>query len=93
MNMTVVLNNDSTSVAFNCMAYGATSYVWERENGSLPSTAEGVNNSTLLLHNILPSYNGQYRCVAGNQYGTTNSSFAVLSIEGIAMGLMDIQGL
>lgn len=82
MDITISINNDSTSVTFTCMADGASSYLWQRENGSVLSNSEGSNSSTLLLHNILPSDNGNYRCVAMNEYGMTPSNFAKLTVEG-----------
>ena len=67
MDNTVKVDNDSTSVTFTCMAHGALSYFWERENDNIPSDAMGINTSSLILHNVLPSYSGHYQCVAKNQ--------------------------
>ena len=80
--MVVEVNNDSTSVQFTCMAYGASSYSWERENGSIPFSAEGANSSRLLLHNILPTDNGRYRCVAENEYSKSYSNHSTLTVQG-----------
>lgn len=84
VDITVEVNNESTSVTFVCMADEASSYFWERENGNIPSNAEGVNSSSLLLHNILPHDNGRYQCVAENKNGKTYSNFAVLTVTGIS---------
>lgn len=82
MGRTVMIDNDTTSVTFTCMANGASSYFWQRENGNISSDAEGINTSTLTLKNILPSDNGRYYCVAENEHGRSNSNYALLTVEG-----------
>ena len=77
-----MINDDTTSVTFTCMANGTSSYFWQRENGNISSNAEGINNSTLTLKNILPSNNGRYQCVAENEHGRSYSNFALLTVEG-----------
>ena len=42
-NMTVKLENSTTMVSLRCEANGATSYNWERQSGSIPSRATGIN--------------------------------------------------
>ena len=81
-SLNVTIQNSSTSVTFNCMAYEASSYYWIKEDSSISSTAEGINTNTLLLHNILPSDSGHYQCVAVNEYGRNYSHYATLTIEG-----------
>ena len=78
------INNDSTSVAFTCVANGASSYFWLRDIGSIPSNVveTKTNTSILTLHNILPSYSARYQCVAENKHGRTYSNYAMLTIEG-----------
>ena len=82
LDNTVKVDNDSTSVTFTCMAHGASSYFWERENDNIPSDAMGINTSSLTLHNVLPSYSGHYQCVAKNEHGRTYSNYAMLTVEG-----------
>ena len=77
-----MINNETTSVSFTCMANGASSYYWLRENSSISSDALGINSSILTLHNVLPADNGLYQCVAVNEHGSSNSDFAVLTVEG-----------
>ena len=78
------INNDSTSVAFVCIANGSRSYFWQRDNGNdIPSNAEGIQSNNLVLHNILPRDNGRYRCVAVNKHGSNNSRYAMLTVEGM----------
>ena len=81
-NLTVKVDNGSTSVTLTCMAYEASSYYWERETGDIPSNAVGINTNTLTLHNILPPDSDRYRCVAENERGATYSNYGILTIEG-----------
>ena len=39
------------------------SYIWEKENGSIPNRAYGVNSSTLVIPNLAVADAGRYRCV------------------------------
>ena len=82
MNTTVTLVNDSTSVSLTCDADEATSYNWERQSGSIPSGASGVNTNTLTIINLTPEDAGNYRCVATNVSGSGPSNYAVLTING-----------
>jgi len=79
---TIKLQNDSTSVILNCLANGASSYLWEKQNDGIPSDAEGVNSNELVLINLQPSDDGQYRCVAINEHGRNYSDYASLTIIG-----------
>ena len=49
MNKIVRINNDSVRVDFMCLADGVLSYFWHKENGSISSTAEGINTNNLLI--------------------------------------------
>ena len=82
MNKTARITNDSVRIDFMCMADGALSYFWLKENGSISSTAEGINTNNLILQNILPSDSGRYQCVAVNEYGRSYSNYALLTVEG-----------
>ena len=82
MEKTVRINNDSTTIDLTCMANGASSYFWIKRNGSISSTAEGVNTNKLLLQNIVPSDSGFYQCVAVNENGTSYSNYGRLTVEG-----------
>ena len=81
MNMSVTLQSDPISVSLTCEADGATSYNWERQNGSIPSGATGVNTSNLTI-NLTPEDAGNYRCVATNEGGNTSSNYASLTVIG-----------
>ena len=82
MNKTARITNDSVRVDFMCMADGALLYFWRKENGSISSTAEGINTNKLLLQNILLSDSGHYQCVAVNENGRSYSNYAMLTVEG-----------
>ena len=82
MNTLITLVNDTTIVSLTCEADGATSYGWERQNGSIPSGAIGVNTNALTIINLQPEDAGNYRCVATNASGSTQSSYATLTING-----------
>ena len=82
MDTTVTLVDDSTSVSLTCEADGATSYNWERQSGSIPSGASGVNTTTLTIINLTPEDAGNYRCVATNASGSSPSNYATLTVDG-----------
>ena len=82
MNKTIKVDNDSTSVTFVCMAYYASSYYWQRENGNIPLSVVGINNNSLTLHDVLPPDSGCYQCVAVNDHDKSHSNYAKLTVEG-----------
>ena len=77
-----MVNSDSstTSVSFTCEAEGATSYIWERQDGDISSDATGVNTTVLTINNIQPGDTGYYRCVASNASGNNFSKYAALGM-------------
>lgn len=87
LDETIRITNDSTSVTFTCMAFNARSYVWLKENRGLKSNAEGFRSNMLTLHDILPTDNGRYQCVAINDHGVSYSRFAKLTVEGTKTSL------
>ena len=83
MNRTVEINNESTAVVLTCRANKTSSYRWEIPKGVNQSNVVGIRSESLVLHNVLPSYNGNYQCVAENMYGKNYSKHATLLIAGI----------
>ena len=83
MDRIIEINNISTSIVLTCMAYGAASYYWLKENHTIqPNTMENTTSS-LLLVNIMPSDSGHYQCVAENSHGRTDSDYAELTVKGM----------
>jgi len=80
--MTINLVNNNTNVSLTCVADGASSFKWERQNGDIPSDAIGVNSNTLTLINVQPEDAGNYQCVATNASGNSSSYYATLTING-----------
>ena len=72
-----------TNHTLSCDAYGALSYNWKRQNGIIPSDSTGVNTNTLTLINLQPEDAGNYRCVATNASGRSESNYAVITISGM----------
>ena len=88
---TISINNDSLSIDFTCMAYGAKSYSWEREKGDIPSNAVGNDSNNLILHRILPPISGLYRCLAKNDHGETPSRYANLTVKGTYVPAVNVR--
>ena len=82
MSQVVGLKSNFTNISLTCEAEGASTYGWERQYDSIPSSAIGMNTSTLTLINLQLRDAGQYRCVATNSSGSTESDYAVLILRG-----------
>ena len=57
-------------------------YKWIKKNDALPSRAQGVNSSQLVIVNLKPEDSGDYQCVMSNNTGTISSNFSTVSIRG-----------
>ena len=79
----VRLENNFTNVSFTCKADGAVFYKWQRQHGSIPSSATGVNTSNLTIIKLRLKDVGYYRCIAINGSGSTESEYAALTLKGI----------
>ena len=80
--MSLGLKSNFTNISLTCEAKGAASYYWERQHGSIPSSAIGVNSSVLTLSNLQLKDSGYYRCVTVNGGGSTKSKYAKLTLAG-----------
>ena len=80
MDTRIRLVNNYTNVSLTCGADGASSYNWERQNDVIPSDSTGVNTNTLILINLQPEDAGNYRCVATNASGSSESNYAAIII-------------
>ena len=74
--------DDGTDVRLNCSATGfpSPSYQWRKLDGVIPSTAIGVNSSTLLLPGIGEEGGGVYTCSATNFIGSAESSSIQITV-------------
>ena len=57
-------------------------YKWNRKNTSLPTSAVGVNTSTMTIYRLTPEDAGDYQCVLSNISGVISSQFSALKING-----------
>lgn len=78
----VGLKSNFTNISLSCEADGASFYSWERKIDSIPSSAVGVNTNILTLVNLQLKDAGEYRCVATNGSGSTESDYATITIQG-----------
>ena len=82
MDAVIQLYSNFTNHTLTCEADEASSYNWERQNGVIPSDSTGVHTDTLTLINLQPEDTGNYRCVATNASGSSQSNYAHLTING-----------
>ena len=82
-NVTIVPNDVTAkvygSVMFVCSAVGLgdLSFQWESSNSVL------TNERSLTINSVLPSHQGQYKCIVTSSYSNLNSdAFATLHVKG-----------
>ena len=82
----VTLTVNDFSLSMTCMPQKNNfNYLWERNNGLLPSRARGIHTSHMSITNLMPEDSGEYRCVLSNATGTISSDYFKLTIEGITI--------
>jgi hypothetical protein len=63
----------SRNAVFQCdTGISDVTYTWEKENGSMPNRAHGVNSSTLVIPNIAVADAGRYRCIVTSMLSGKN---------------------
>ena len=82
INIKITLVNNYTNVSLTCKADGASTYIWEKQNGVIPSDSTGVKTNILNLVNLQPQDAGNYRCVAINGTGSSKSHYATITVLG-----------
>ena len=83
ISIKITLVNNYTNASLTCKADGALSYIWEKQNGVIPSDSTGVKTNILNLVNLQPQDAGNYRCVAINGTGSSKSQYATVTIYGM----------
>ena len=78
----VTISSDTDHLSLTCEAIGATSYYWERQGGSIPSGATGVNTDTLTIVNITLEDAGNFRCVVSNDSDVSFTNYAEITVIG-----------
>lgn len=75
-----VTAQQGSTVAFNCLATGATSYLWRKGGVALP----GASTATLVLSNVSAASAGSYSCLVANGVGMVASANATLAVANVA---------
>ena len=71
------------NLSMQCLPSGTNlQYKWNKKNASLPSSAAGVNTSTLTIHRLTPEDAGDYQCILTNASGVIASEFDTLKVYG-----------
>ena len=83
-NLIIKSHTESMTLTLTCITNEATSYYWEKENGSIPYDTIGVNSPNLTLIDVQTEDSGNYRCAVTDKCNITKYSdyVAVTIVEG-----------
>ena len=68
-------------------------YKWEKQNGTLPSRAQGIYSSHLVIFNLRAEDAGKYQCIYSNTTGKISSMYRMLTVKGMICTCMVIYKL
>ena len=72
------------NLSMQCLPSGTDlQYKWNRRNGSLPTSADGIDTPTMTLYRLTPEDGGDYQCILSNASGVIASEFDTLKVNGI----------
>ena len=90
-NRVVQLLTNNQNLSMKCVPdTKGVNYSWEKRYSTLPSRAQGVNTSNMIIVNIKPEDSGEYRCIISNSTGRICSNYELVSVKGI--NILDLCG-
>ena len=82
-NNVVQLQTNNQELCMKCVPdTKGVNYTWEKRYSTLPSRAQGVNTSNMIIVNITLEDSGEYRCVISNSTGRLLSKYASVVVKG-----------
>ena len=79
----VYLTVNNYSLTMKCLLdKNNFNYKWIKRNDVLPSRAQGVDTSQLIIVNLKPEDSGDYQCIMSNSTGTISSNFSTVNVRG-----------
>ena len=82
-NHLVQLQSSNQHLSMKCIPDGkGVSYTWEKRYSTLPSRAQRVNTSNMIIVNLTPEDSGQYRCIISNSTGRIFSDYKSVTVKG-----------
>ena len=79
----VRLSISNFNLSMKCIPYSVDhQYEWRKLRTSLPTRAQGVFSSEMVIYNLIPEDSGKYQCIISNSTGKINSAYSILKVEG-----------